>query len=53
MKFGRKPKLTPQQREQAVALRLAGEAVAVIARLLNVSYSTIARLAPPRRDQCP
>jgi hypothetical protein len=38
-RFGRK--LSPQQREQVVALRLAGEAEAAIARLLNVSYLVI------------
>jgi hypothetical protein len=40
-RFGRKPRLSPQQREQVVALRLAGEAEAAIARLLNVSYLVI------------
>jgi DNA invertase Pin-like site-specific DNA recombinase len=30
VRFGRKPKLSPQQREQVVALRLAGEAEAAI-----------------------
>jgi hypothetical protein len=43
VRFGRERKLSPQKRKQVVALQLAGEAKIAIARLLNVSYSTIAR----------
>jgi DNA invertase Pin-like site-specific DNA recombinase len=42
--FGRKPKLTPHQRSEAIARRDAGEALADIGRSYNVSHSTISRL---------
>lgn len=42
--FGRKPKLTPHQRSEAIARREAGEALADIGRSYNVSHSTISRL---------
>jgi DNA invertase Pin-like site-specific DNA recombinase len=44
VRFGRKPKLTPQQRREALARRAAGEALTAIARTYNVSHSTISRL---------
>lgn len=44
VKFGRKLKLTPHQRAEAVARRAAGEALVEIGRSYNVSHSTISRL---------
>jgi DNA invertase Pin-like site-specific DNA recombinase len=45
VKMGRKPKLTPHQRREAVARKAAGEPVREIARSYNVHNSTISRLA--------
>ena len=45
VKFGRRLKLTPHQRAEALARRAAGEALADIGRSYNVSHSTISRLA--------
>ncbi len=42
--IGRKPKLTPQQRQEAIARREAGEPLVDIGRSYNVSHSTISRL---------
>jgi DNA invertase Pin-like site-specific DNA recombinase len=42
--MGRKPKLTPHQRQEAVARREAGESLVDIGRSYNVSHSTISRL---------
>lgn len=42
--MGRKPKLTPHQRREALVRREAGEALTEIARTYNVSHSTISRL---------
>jgi DNA invertase Pin-like site-specific DNA recombinase len=44
VRFGRKPKLTQHQRQEAIARRGAGEALADIGRSYNVSHSTISRL---------
>ena len=44
--FGRKPKLTPHQRREALARRDAGESLAEIARSYGVHHSTISRLQP-------
>jgi DNA invertase Pin-like site-specific DNA recombinase len=44
VRFGRKPKLTVHQRQEAIARRAAGEALIDIGRSYNVSHSTIARL---------
>ena len=44
VRFGRKLKLTKHQREEALARREAGEALAEIGRSYNVSHSTISRL---------
>ncbi len=44
VRLGRKPKLTPHQRLEALARRDAGEALTEIGRLFNVSHSTISRL---------
>ena len=44
MKLGRKPKLTPHQRWEALERRRKGEALTEIARSYNVSHSTISRL---------
>jgi DNA invertase Pin-like site-specific DNA recombinase len=45
VKFGRKPKLTPHQRTEALARREKGEeTVRQIAQSYNVSHSTISRL---------
>ena len=44
VRFGRKPKLTPHQRAEAIRRREAGETLVDIARTFNVSHSTICRL---------
>jgi DNA invertase Pin-like site-specific DNA recombinase len=44
VEFGRKPKLTPHQRQEAVARLANGEAQRDIARSYNVSQATISRL---------
>jgi DNA invertase Pin-like site-specific DNA recombinase len=44
VRFGRKPKLTRHQIEEALARRNAGEALTEIGRSYNVSHSTISRL---------
>ena len=46
VKMGRKPKLTPHQRREALRRKESGEAVREIARSYNVHNSTISRLAP-------
>ena len=43
--MGRRPKLTPHQRREAIARREAGEVLTDIARSFNVSHSTISRLS--------
>src|ERR1700730_13250327 len=45
VKMGRKPKLTPHQRAEAIKRRNKGETLMEIARSYNVSHSTISRLA--------
>jgi DNA invertase Pin-like site-specific DNA recombinase len=42
--MGRRPKLTPHQRREAIARREAGEVLTDIGRSYNVSHSTISRL---------
>jgi DNA invertase Pin-like site-specific DNA recombinase len=44
VRFGRKPKLSPFQAQEAIARREAGEALADIGRSYGVSHSTISRL---------
>jgi DNA invertase Pin-like site-specific DNA recombinase len=44
VKLGRKPKLTPHQRREAIKRRDGGEPVRVIARSFNVHHATISRL---------
>lgn len=44
VKLGRRPKLTPHQKREALARRNNGEALTEIARSYNVSHSTISRL---------
>src|SRR5499427_4690900 len=44
VRFGRRPKLTLHQRQEALARRAAGEALVDIARSYAVSHSTISRL---------
>jgi IS30 family transposase len=44
VRFGRKLKLTPHQRAEALERRSRGEALAEIARTYNVGHSTISRL---------
>lgn len=44
VKMGRRPKLTPHQRREALERKAAGEALASIARSYNVSHSTISRM---------
>jgi DNA invertase Pin-like site-specific DNA recombinase len=47
VKFGRKPKLTPHQKREAVDRRdVDGETLRSIGRSYNVSAQTISRLAP-------
>jgi DNA invertase Pin-like site-specific DNA recombinase len=46
VKFGRKPKLSPQQQAQALRRRAAGERPETIAQSYHVSTSTISRLKP-------
>jgi DNA invertase Pin-like site-specific DNA recombinase len=43
-KFGRKPKLTKHQREEALARKRDGETLTAIAKSYNVSHMTICRL---------
>jgi DNA invertase Pin-like site-specific DNA recombinase len=45
VKLGRKPKLTPHQRQEVLRRKENGEAVREIARSYNVHNSTISRLA--------
>jgi IS30 family transposase len=45
VKMGRKPKLTPHQKREAIKRRDRGEPVRDIGRSYNVSHSTISRLA--------
>jgi DNA invertase Pin-like site-specific DNA recombinase len=44
VRFGRKPKLSAHQVQEALARRQAGEALTEIGRSYNVSHSTISRL---------
>ena len=44
VRMGRRSKLTPHQRREALERKAAGEAVTEIARSYNVSHSTISRL---------
>jgi DNA invertase Pin-like site-specific DNA recombinase len=44
VRFGRKPKLTAHQQQEAFARMAAGEALVDIARSYAVSHSTISRL---------
>jgi DNA invertase Pin-like site-specific DNA recombinase len=44
VRFGRKPKLTPHQIQEALARRANGEGLVEIGRSYNVSHSTISRL---------
>jgi DNA invertase Pin-like site-specific DNA recombinase len=44
VKFGRKPKLTPYQREEALKRRATGETLAAIAKTYGVAISMISRL---------
>jgi DNA invertase Pin-like site-specific DNA recombinase len=46
VKMGRKPKLTQHQQREARRRRDAGEPTREIARMFNVSHSTISRLTP-------
>jgi DNA invertase Pin-like site-specific DNA recombinase len=45
VKFGRKPKLTLHQQQEAIEPRAQGEALVDIARSYAVSHSTVSRLA--------
>ena len=44
VKFGRKPKLSPSQKKQALKRRIAGEPLSSIASAFDVSPSTILRI---------
>lgn len=46
VRLGRKPKLTAQQKHEAMTRRAAGETLMDIARSYNVSFATISRLKP-------
>lgn len=46
VRLGRKPKLSPQQRQQALRRRLAGEHLTAIAQSYRVSPAMISRLKP-------
>jgi DNA invertase Pin-like site-specific DNA recombinase len=50
VKFGRKPKLSPEQRQEALARRAAGESQSTVALSFEVSCSTISRLEQGRQD---
>lgn len=50
VRFGRKLKLTPHQRQEVRARRAAGEALVEIARSYAVSHSTISRLSARSRE---
>jgi DNA invertase Pin-like site-specific DNA recombinase len=50
-KFGRPPKLTPHQRQEALQRLAAGETQADIARTYNVDATTIGRLEPRPFEQ--
>jgi DNA invertase Pin-like site-specific DNA recombinase len=45
VRFGRKPKLTKHQRDEALSRMAQGETLTAIARSFNVSHMTISRLA--------
>ena len=45
VRFGRKPKQTKHQRDEALARMAQGETLTAIARSYNVSHMTISRLA--------
>jgi DNA invertase Pin-like site-specific DNA recombinase len=49
VKFGRKPKLSPYQRDEAIKRRGAGETLASIAKTYGVAVSMISRLKPSSR----
>jgi DNA invertase Pin-like site-specific DNA recombinase len=44
IRFGRKPKLTPYQRQEAIERLAAGESQLIVARTMGVDRSTISRL---------
>src|SRR5207245_2694639 len=46
VRLGRRPKLTPHQRREAISRRANGEPLTEIARSYNVSHTTISRLTP-------
>ncbi len=46
VKMGRRPKLTEDQRREAIKRLEAGEPAREIARTYNISHSTISRLTP-------
>src|SRR6516225_3282067 len=50
VKFGRKPKLSDYQRQEAIKRRAAGETLAEIAKSYAVDISMISRLAPGFRS---
>ena len=53
VKFGRKPKLTPQQKREAIKRRHKdGETLRSIGRSYNVSAATISRLIPHCLARC-
>jgi len=53
VKLGRKPKLTPHQRREALVRREAGEPLAEIARSFGVDHSTISRMINTQQTAMP
>jgi DNA invertase Pin-like site-specific DNA recombinase len=53
VKFGRRPKLSPCQQQQALERRAAGETQSVVALSFKVSCSTISRLEQEKREANP
>jgi len=53
VKLGRKPKLTPHQRREALVRREAGEPLAEIARSFGVHHSTISRMINTQQTAMP
>src|SRR5712692_4070169 len=49
VRLGRRPKLTPHQKREALSRRANGEPLTEIARSYNVSHTTISRLTPIAR----
>jgi hypothetical protein len=53
VRLGRKPKLTSQQKHEALVRRAAGETLMDIVRSYNDSFAAISRLKPERHMRLP